>query len=116
MPTFAATLSAALRATGTSQYRLWKDSGLDHSYISRLVRGERQPTRASVERIGAALGCDSTTTAHLLEAAGFSATAARGVPPDPLILRLEATLHNMQPAEATRLRASVAQLLDAEHV
>lgn len=68
---FAAALAAARRRARVSQEALGFDSGLDHSLISRLERGERQPTRRAVARLAAGLGLDDDARDALYVAAGY---------------------------------------------
>lgn len=62
-----------------SQSRLALAIGCDHSYISRLESGERQPSRRIVADIARACDCSPVDTAELLALAGYA-------PDDPLAL------------------------------
>lgn len=45
-----------LRAkAGKSRYRLWKITGLDQAFLSRLEKGEKRPSRNTVILLGLAL-------------------------------------------------------------
>lgn len=58
--------------TGVSQARLARLVGVDHSYVSRLERGERRPSRDLVVRIADALSLPAADASALLSSAGFS--------------------------------------------
>jgi transcriptional regulator with XRE-family HTH domain len=57
-----------------SQSRLAAAMGVDHSYISRLEAGNREPSRAAVLRACIALNLGEVDSERLLNAAGFTAT------------------------------------------
>lgn len=62
---FAARLAALLAERGWTRYRLAKESGLDESYVRRLVSGEQtDPGWASVVRLAAALGVSTEAFLH----------------------------------------------------
>ena len=67
-----------LRAkAGKSRYRLWQLTGLDQSYLGRLEKGEKNPSRNTVMLLGLALvhGCDEITCDDiddLMLAAGYA--------------------------------------------
>lgn len=69
--TFGDELRDMLQARSVTQNRLAKDAGLDHSYISRLVAGQRHPTRRVVLRIADALDADVQMRDRLLVAANY---------------------------------------------
>lgn len=58
--------------TGVSQARLARLVGVDHSYVSRLERGERRPSRDLVVRKADALSLPAADASALLSSAGFS--------------------------------------------
>lgn len=58
-------------AMGYSQNRVARAAGCDHSHISRLETGQRQPSRAVVLRLAAALGLSADGRDRLLLAAGL---------------------------------------------
>lgn len=68
---FGVTLEAFRERAGFSQSKLAELAGFDHSYMSRLERGGRNPTRPAVDRLAAALELDSADTIELTRAAGF---------------------------------------------
>lgn len=41
--------------TGKSRYRLWQITGLDQAFLSRLEKGEKNPSRNTVILLGIAL-------------------------------------------------------------
>lgn len=49
-----------LKKSGLTQYRLAKILGVDRSYVSRLVKGEKTPSPGLAQRIGALLNIDWT--------------------------------------------------------
>lgn len=55
-PTFAECLRWQLAQAGITQYQLAKRTGLTRQSISRLVRGDVEPSWDSVKRIARALG------------------------------------------------------------
>lgn len=58
--------------TGVSQARLARLVRVDHSYVSRLERGERRPSRDLILRIADALSLPAADTSALLASAGFT--------------------------------------------
>ena len=74
---FSETLERLRKRTGKSRYQLWKLSGLDQAFISRLEKGEKNPSRSTVIRLGLALVHGSTEVScddidELLLDAGFA--------------------------------------------
>jgi transcriptional regulator with XRE-family HTH domain len=57
-----------------SQVNLAVNADFDHSYISRLESGSRNPTRDALERISRALRLNHSEEAVLMNAGGFIAT------------------------------------------
>lgn len=53
-------------------------AGYDHSYVSRLEAGKREPSRRAVADLAAALGLDDATAAELYAAAGYLPPARAG--------------------------------------
>ena len=70
-PTFATTLARLRTARRLNHRHLADASGLDHTYISRLERGKREPSRETVTVLAGALGLGDLDRARLLRAAGF---------------------------------------------
>ena len=70
-PTFAATLARLRTARGLNHNQLAAACGLDHSYISRLERGKREPSRETVTVLAAALLLSDYDRALLLRSAGY---------------------------------------------
>jgi transcriptional regulator with XRE-family HTH domain len=68
---FGAELARLRGIQGVSQSKLAGRAGCDHSTISRLESGARDPTREMVDDLAAALGCTSRQHATLQLAAGF---------------------------------------------
>jgi transcriptional regulator with XRE-family HTH domain len=72
MPTTFAEVLATLRtARGLSQSRLAHEAGFDHSYISRLEAGKREPSRETVAALAEVLELHGVELDRLLIAAGF---------------------------------------------
>lgn len=69
---FSLELKTQREAMGLSQSKLADLADLDHSYVSRLESGARQPTRDAVYSLSTALGATETETRALLLAAGYS--------------------------------------------
>jgi transcriptional regulator with XRE-family HTH domain len=57
---FAEQLQRLRKAAGISQYALAQRSGLSKQALSRLEKGEREPSWATVQRLATALGVDCT--------------------------------------------------------
>jgi transcriptional regulator with XRE-family HTH domain len=53
---FADQIRAAIRASGVSQYRLSKDTGLDQAMLSRFMNGKRWPSEANLNALCRYLG------------------------------------------------------------
>jgi transcriptional regulator with XRE-family HTH domain len=69
--TFAEELAAARGARGLSQSRLADAAGFDHSYISRLEAGKREPSRETVMALAGVLRLGPAELDRLLVAAGY---------------------------------------------
>lgn len=76
MSAFAQTLSRIRIAHELSQVRLSVLAQLDHSYVSRLEAGGRNPSRACVERLVAAMNATEKERYALLTSAGYMAAIA----------------------------------------
>lgn len=70
--TFGETLKQLREVRRISQSKLGHRAGFDHSYVSRLEDGTRQPSRATVMALAAALELSDVETDELRQAAGFS--------------------------------------------
>lgn len=70
MMRFAAALAEARRKHNLSQGEVGERSGIDRSFISRLERGEREPSRETVRALARAFG-DQATADALYIAAGM---------------------------------------------
>jgi transcriptional regulator with XRE-family HTH domain len=71
---FAAVLAELRALRGLSQSRLAHEAGFDHSYISRLEAGKREPSRETVMALGEVLELDPPQLDRLLVAAGYRPT------------------------------------------
>lgn len=69
--TFAEVLAEVRNARGLSQSRLAHEAGFDHSYISRLEAGKREPSRETVLALAQVLELDPRQLDLLLVAAGY---------------------------------------------
>ncbi len=68
---FGRALRFAREQRAMSQSKLALAAGFDHSYVSRLESGSRQPTRDSVLTLSQVLKLDAGEEEELLHAAGF---------------------------------------------
>lgn len=64
-------LRAHRTESGQSQLGLALSADLDHSLVSRLECGERNPTRESIERLCRGLGLNEVDAVYLGLSAGF---------------------------------------------
>lgn len=72
MTTFAKALRSVFYASSMSQVRVSKAAGIDHSYLSRLMSGDRdRPLESVVLALADALECDDEDRDRLLMAAGY---------------------------------------------
>ena len=72
MSAFGLTIDARRRAIGLSQNELAKAAGIDHTYVTHLIRGRRSPQRPVVLALAAALRLDALETDRLLFVAGHA--------------------------------------------
>ncbi len=72
--TFAQVLAELRTMRGLSQSRLAHEAGFDHSYISRLEAGKREPSRDTVLALAEVLTLRPVELDRLLIAAGFRPT------------------------------------------
>lgn len=68
---FGAVLYGVRTRLNLSQSALGKRAGLDHSTVNRYESGERQPSRAAVDRLAHALNLNAEDADIFLAAAGF---------------------------------------------
>lgn len=109
---FADLLREYRERAGLSQVRLARLSGFDHSYLSRLERGHRAPTRAAVLRLAKALGLQPVERDRLLMAAGVAPVSAlTQVIGDPVLERAARLLHD--DGVPASLRAGLRQWIAA---
>ncbi len=69
--TFAELLKAHRESSYTTQSKLAELAEFDHSYVSRLETGARNPTRDAVGRLAKALNLSPRESDELRMAAGF---------------------------------------------
>jgi transcriptional regulator with XRE-family HTH domain len=69
--TFAEVLTELRVRRGLSQSRLAHEAGFDHSYISRLEAGKREPSRETVMTLAQVMELNAFDSDRLLLAAGF---------------------------------------------
>lgn len=89
------------RGRGWSQIRLATETGLTQNYVSRIERGEVDlPQRATLERLGAALGI---ALPEFYRAAGVLEPAPEAPPPpnidDAILADMLAELRRLAPSE-----------------
>ena len=51
-------LRRVIEASGKSRYRLWKETGIDQSHLSKLMSGEAGLSVENLERLTQALGLE----------------------------------------------------------
>lgn len=78
-------LRSLREAKDVSQSELGRSAGFDHSYLSRLESGARNPTREAVIAIAQALDCTRAETDWLLHAARFAPVDLRSVLNEPML-------------------------------
>lgn len=78
-PEFGAALARLRTERGLSQSRLAHEAGLDHSYISRVERGKREPSRETVLALATVLDSTHRQTDVLLIAAGYRPVTVEGI-------------------------------------
>ena len=71
MTSLAATLRRIRLAHAMSQMRLADTAGCDHSFVSRLEAGSRNPSLEQAERLATALDATETERYELLTSAGY---------------------------------------------
>jgi plasmid maintenance system antidote protein VapI len=91
-------LRAELAARGMTQRQLGKSAGLHHSTISRLLRGERGPTFATVLQLEAALDRGGPLLAQVAQSAMHPASLSA-------MLRNDGYLTDAQIAEVVTVYA-----------
>lgn len=68
MNEFASTLRKLAQLCGKSEYELSKQSGLDPSFVHRLMSGEKNPSSATVMKLAIALPmCKDIASRHPVE-------------------------------------------------
>lgn len=78
--TFADALIEARYRASVSQSRLAEKAGCEHSFVSRLEGGHRQPSRDMVVALATALRCSPADRDRLLLAAGYAPLVVDEVP------------------------------------
>lgn len=71
MTTFGGVLTTLLTERNMTQTRLAELAGLSHSFISRLCRNDRSPSRATVSDLAYVLNCTLAERDVLMLAAGY---------------------------------------------
>lgn len=51
-------LCKAMKASGKTRYRLWKETGIDQSHLAKLLSGEAGLSVENLEKLAAALGLE----------------------------------------------------------
>lgn len=113
--TFGALLKQVRTERGFSQSRLADEAGADHSYVSRLEAGHRQPSRDMLMRVCEVLRCNADEREALFHAAGFVVGNEAVVMRDQLLHDLGDVLHDrtLPMAYRDQLRATVQGMVDA---
>lgn len=107
--TFAERLRDARIRRGWSQARLAREAGYDHSYLSRIERGNRTPSRLAVARLVDALALDTVAEDHLLVAAGYTpGDPVNLLAEEPVLMHALVILEHAPPAVAQHLRAAIS--------
>lgn len=110
MTAFPAQLATLRASRRLSQSRLAAAAGVQHSFLSRLEGGSRNPSRNTVVALADALHATDTERDQLLGAAGFASQAPIH---DPTVAELHDVLHDASVPVAARdaLRALVGGAL-----
>ena len=100
---FGVTLKRFRETRRVSQSKLALRAGFDHSYVSRLESGARQPTRDAVEQLAQALELEQVNCDELLASAGFlPGEVSSLLSGEPEITEVLGLLQNNQVPEAYR--------------
>lgn len=94
---FGQTLRPLREARHLSQSKLAERADFDHSYVSRLESGARQPTLDAVERLAKALGLAEPEAEALRMAAGFMPSQPERIYRNETVGRLDLVLANASP-------------------
>jgi transcriptional regulator with XRE-family HTH domain len=108
---FGALLKAERLAAGISQTALGQETGFDHSFISRLESGEREPTLETVDGITKALGLSQPERDRLRMAAGYMPMRDESVYQHPQIGELDRAIQSASPQLAQWALETVIALL-----
>lgn len=92
-----------------SQERLTAEAAMDHSLVSRLESGQRQPTREAITKLCAGLTLDGGDADRLWLTAGF-------VPPDLDADELRAALALVRTASAAEVAAATMLIAEARRL
>ncbi len=97
-----------------SQGRLARRTGFDHSHVSRLESGAREPSRDAVEILAEALELDQVQADRLRASAGFRGEGNTISHNETEMLALNALLENPNLSEEARarMRAVLSALVD----
>lgn len=100
---FRETLKRHRNARRWSQERLALEAEMDHSLISRLESGQRDPTRDAISKLAPALGLTARQHDELLILAGHTPNSAVSLlTGDPELAALYELLHDDSLAEHTK--------------
>jgi len=106
-------LSVARMQKGFSQSRLARTVGCDHSFISRIEAGERNPSREMTETIADALELNSTERDSLMLAAGYAPPhLSENMIADPILLRLHKVMQVATAEDQQSVRLTLSLLSD----
>lgn len=94
---FPKALREARESQRLSQSKLGELADFDHSYVSRLESGQRQPTLDAVERLTKALGLTEPEADALRMAAGFMPTKPEAIYLNQTVGRLDSAMQATSP-------------------
>lgn len=102
------------RGANISQAKLAERANYDHSFVSRLESGSREPSREATEALSVALESDEMQTDRLLASAGYRGRGNTIPFNETEMLAVNAILINPETPEKTkeRIRAILAALGD----
>lgn len=88
MSHFSSTLQTAISALGLTLREVASTTGIDHSILSRLVTGERSPSRSNLSALFTGFSSDTMLGHDILFAHLRDEAEAAGLPADKLLLRI----------------------------
>ena len=95
---FASTLRTIRERHGVSQSTLADRADCDHSFVSRLESGKREPSRAMVDRFAEAMGLDQGDRDRLMLSAKFKANDKTYVLENSVLAHLDQRISAASPS------------------